>query len=536
MQTRTLALLLGRLHLGELSVALAARYGNRVLIEAADGPGLMGRSEWTAAELEVDVAGLAAAHRAAGLAVGATVLIAVENRVELLLHVLALARLGAVPAPVSPRLKPGEQAAVAAATQATGLIFGEPWASALPALTSQVSEAALSDWLAANPEAAAPAPERGDPAATALLLCTSGTTGRPKAAALSSRGLIQRWGLLGLSPALGRSWGPRAGRDRVLSALPLAHVMGLSVALSCLGSGVRWLHRGRFEAAAMLDLIEAKRPNVVVAVPTMFADLEAAGAARRDLSSVQLWVSGADAMPADRARRFRGYGGAVRLAGRGLGASAFVDAYGMVELSGPVAMRAFPPTPSERLAPATPYVVLPPTRVRVVDPGGQPLGWGTTGELQFRGPGVLREYREHRQAGPDKQGWFSTGDYARTWPGGIFSLAGRSADRLKISGFSVFPAEVEALLVEHPEVRDVAVVGLPDPRTGQRLVALVVPAGELDEAAFLEWAREQVVGYRRPRAVQRVEALPRGHNGKLDRRAATALAETLTLLGRAGQE
>lgn len=199
----------------------------------------------------------------------------------------------------------------------------------------------------------------------------------------------------------------------------------------------------------------------------------------------------------------------------------------MVELSGPAALRLFPPGPSARLAPVTPYVTLPPAEVRVVDEQGRPLGWGREGELQFRGPGVLKGYRGHKEAGPDEEGWFSTGDYARAWPGGLFSLAGRSADRLKVSGFSVFPAEVEAALVAHPGIRDVAVVGLPDERTGERPVALVIPEGAVEPEGLLEWMRSRVSGYRRPRAVYLVEALPRGHNGKLDRRAATAQARSL---------
>ena len=116
---------------------------------------------------------------------------------------------------------------------------------------------------------------------------------------------------------------------------------------------------------------------------------------------------------------------------------------------------------------------------------------------------------------------------ARRWPAGLFSLAGRRQDRLKVGGFSVFPAEVEATLAEHPGVAEVAVVGLPDPRTGQRLVALVVPAAGFDAAGFLSWSREAVAGYRRPQAVFAVEALPRGGNGKLDRRGATSLASSL---------
>src|SRR5207248_3359542 len=116
------------------------------------------------------------------------------------------------------------------------------------------------------------------PGAEALLLTTSGTTGRPKVAVLSSRALLGALGRLHALP-VGRSRGLRAGRDVVLSALPLVHVMGFSALLGALCSGVQAIHLDRFEAAAVLDAIEAHHPNVFVGVPTMYADLEAAGAA-----------------------------------------------------------------------------------------------------------------------------------------------------------------------------------------------------------------------------------------------------------------
>ena len=118
----------------------------------------------------------------------------------------------------------------------------------------------------------------------------------------------------------------------MLSALPLTHVMGLATALGAICAGVRWIHLDRFDADAVLDTIARHRPNVFVGVPTMYADLEAA--APRDLSSIQLWISGADRMPEDRARRFQAWGAAAIVAGRPIGKAAFLDVYGMVELSG----------------------------------------------------------------------------------------------------------------------------------------------------------------------------------------------------------
>ena len=522
------------IHLGDLSAVLARRYGDHAAVEdEAPTPGVHSGGMRTHVEVEDAVARLAAAHIALGTGEGDTVLVTIGNRVDVVLHVLALARVGAVAVPLNPRLTAPEVRAIAAATGANAAVVDGD----VRGLTGRTRERlrlvstahgaararaadSLATWLEDHPDERVPEAGR-DPDATAVLLATSGTTGTPKAAALTSHGLLSGVGRLALAP-VGRTVGPRKHRDLLLAALPLTHVMGLSVALSGLCAGVPFIHRARFDAEQMLDLIEDRAPNVVVAVPTMYADVEAAGAAQRDLRSVQLWISAADVMPASRARRFQQYGAAARVAGAAVGTAAFADIYGMVELSGPAAIRLFPPSPIRPLSVPPVAITLPGVDVRAVDDDGV-ARWAQVGELQFRGPGVLRGY--HGTDAPAIEGgWFATGDLGRVWPGGIFSYVGRTRDRLKVSGFSVFPAEVETELRRHPHVRDVALVAVPDERTGDRPVAVVVADGEFDADEFLTWAREQVSGYRRPRAVVTVDDLPRGNHGKVDRAAATELA------------
>jgi acyl-CoA synthetase (AMP-forming)/AMP-acid ligase II len=188
-----------------------------------------------------------------------------------------------------------------------------------------------------------------------------------------------------------------------------------------------------------------------------------------------------------------------------------------------MAVRVYPPSPTHRIELPAVSFVLPGFEARVVDDAGRPLSFGTPGNLQVRGRAVLRAY-EGRPDTLDREGWFTTGDLARVWPGGIFTFAGRSRDRLKVGGFSVFPAEVEEILRHHPEVAEVAIVGVPDDRLGERPVALVIPRrSTFDRDAFLGWAASRIAGYRRPTDVQLVDALPRGPHGKLDRAAATRL-------------
>ncbi len=531
-----LRLVRGRgVHLGEFSRVLAATYGARVAVDdPAPTPGLHPGGTRTYDEVEEHVARLAAAHREVGHG-GERVVVAIGNRIDTALHVLALARIDAVAIPVNPRLKAHELEAVAEATGAARAVadgrHGQPlpdWlvsaeAPELPDSLELVTTVELGDWNEANTDARVDPLEDGDPNELAVLLTTSGTTGVPKAAALTSRGLLGGLGLLIAAP-VGFDGPLRGKRDKVLASLPLTHVMGLSATLGVWCAGLPLLRRARFDAAETLDLIEAERPNVMVAVPTMYADLESSGAADRDLSSVQVWVSAADVMPLDRARRFQQYGAAGIVRGRAIGTAAFVDIYGMVELSGAAAIRLLPPSPIGSLPAPQIAKTLPGFEVRVVDADGQVLGSRETGELQFRGPGVLHGYEGRDDAGPDADGWLSTGDHGRTFPGGMFQFSGRAKDRLKVGGFSVFPAEVETELRRAPGIEDVALVGVPDDRLGERPVAVVVPGPDYDEEAFLAWADDKVAGYRRPREVVVVDVLPRGNNDKVDRAAATELA------------
>ena len=509
------------MHLGTLSHVLAARYGDRPAVEEPTRtPGFDHGRVRSFRAVEDAVARLAALARRRGLVAEQRVAILVDNRVDVVLHLLAVARAGGVPVPVNHRLSPTELARVLGVT-GTRLAIADPGlVDRLPGDVEVVDTDTIGAHLRAAPiERLAPDPT-ADADATAVVLTTSGTTGQPGAAALSSRGLVASIGWLLVTP-FGSPWVGRRGRDRMLAALPLTHVMGLSTLLVSWTAGVPLLRRTRFDADEFLDLIVARRPNVVTGVPTMYADLEAAGAATRDLSSVQLWVSSADVMPPERARRFQHHGALGRVAGHGVGRAVFLDVFGMVELSGPAAIRVYPPSVALPVAIPSFAVTLPGMQVRAVDDDGEPVGPGRVGRLQWRGPGVLRD-GHGRAASAD--GWFTGGDRGRVWPGGVFRFAGRDHDRLKVGGFSVFPAEVEEELHGGPRVRDVAVVGVPDERLGDRPVAVVVPEEGFDAVRFLAWAHDEVAGYRRPAAVVLADELPRGTHGKVDRGAARRFA------------
>jgi acyl-coenzyme A synthetase/AMP-(fatty) acid ligase len=239
---------------------------------------------------------------------------------------------------------------------------------------------------------------------------------------------------------------------------------------------------------------------------------------------VQVWVSSADVMPVDRARRFQRYGSMGRMRGRAFGSATFVDIYGMVELSGGAAVRLYAPsvtsTPVAALLRGQAARHAGACRRRGRQPGGR-RSRGRAAVPRRRRAAWLRGPRRRRDR---TNGWFSSGDHGRVWPGGVFQFVGRAKDRLKVGGFSVFPAEVEHELREAPGLRDVALVGVPDDRLGERPVAVVVPDADFDPEAFLAWSKEHVAGYRRPTQVVETDELPRGNHGKIDRVTATDIA------------
>jgi acyl-CoA synthetase (AMP-forming)/AMP-acid ligase II len=298
-----------------------------------------------------------------------------------------------------------------------------------------------------------------------------------------------------------------------VTGLPVAHVAGFSLLLQMMSLGIPVYLLTRFRPDDALDAIESRRAAMFVGVPAMFRMMLDAGAEERDLTSVRVWTSGADAMPPDLARRFQRMGAAVTLPAlaRPLGLAAFVDGYGMVELGGGVWIRVFlpgVPLPGDGLV-----RTLRGHRLKVVDTGGVEVPRGEIGELVVKGPGVMHRYHGDDEATSEAvtpDGWFRTGDLARTRRFGPIELAGRKKDVIKHGGYSVFAGEVEAALREHPAVADAAVIGLDDERKGQLPVAVVAPAADASLAPddVVAWARDRLSDYKVPRRVVVVDALP----------------------------
>ncbi|MFI2712276.1 acyl-CoA synthetase [Micromonospora sp. NPDC018662] len=335
-----------------------------------------------------------------------------------------------------------------------------------------------------------------DPAATALILYTSGTTGAPKGAVLSRRAVAAC--LDGLADAW--AWTPE---DVLAHGLPLFHVHGLVLGvLGPLRIGGRLHHVGRPRP----DRYAAAAGSLYFGVPTIWSRIAAEPAAARALRGARLLVSGSAALPEP-----------VFTALTELTGHRPVERYGMTETLITVSARADGPR-----RPGTVGVPLPGVRTRVVDERGTPLpaDGETMGELQVRGDTLFDGYLNRPDADAAARtgdGWFRTGDVATVGPDGAHRIVGRAAtDLIKSGGYRIGAGEVEDALLAHPGVREAAVVGTPHPDLGQQVTAYVVGDG-LGEAELIDFVARQLSVHKRPRQVRLVDALPRNAMGKVQK-------------------
>ncbi len=348
-------------------------------------------------------------------------------------------------------------------------------------------------------------PATVDPAEdVAVLAPTGGTTASPKAVMLTHRNLVSNAMQL-------RYWcGGEDGKDGVLGVLPFFHSYGLTVSVLTTWAMAGTVHLyPRFDAAAVLGVLERYRVDLVPAVPAMLNALN--GLLRRkprDLSFVRAVLSGASSLPAS-----------VRDEFAKCGARNVVEGYGLTEAS-PVTHV----NPADAPRPGSIGLPLIDTEARVVDAvtGADEVAPGEVGELIVRGPQVMKGYYKNPEATAAvlRDGWLYTGDLARRDADGYFTVVDRKKDIIKTSGFLVFPAEVEEVLLRFAGVAEAAVVGVPDAEKGETVRALVVPraGGKFDVAALEAHCREHLGKHKRPRQIEVVRELPKNFLGKVLRR------------------
>lgn len=355
--------------------------------------------------------------------------------------------------------------------------------------------------------AAAPGPLPAvDERRRAMMVYTSGTTGRPKGVVTTHANLRAQ------VVSLVEAWGWSAD-DRILLVLPLHHVHGIVNVLACaLWAGAACEVLPRFDADEVWERIGAGELTLFMAVPTIYRRLiaaweDAGPARRRGLSEgcarLRLMVSGSAALPVQTLERWREISGHTLL-----------ERYGMTEIG----MALSNPLRGER-RPGYVGVPLPGVEVRLVDEDGSPVEPGAPGEIEVRGPTVFLEYWRRPEATAEafRDGWFRTGDVAVVEDGYHRILGRRSVDILKTGGYKVSALEIEETLRTHPAIVECAVVGVEDPDWGERIcVAVEVRDGtSLTLEELQRWARDRLAPYKLPRELRAVAALPRNAMGKV---------------------
>ena len=350
----------------------------------------------------------------------------------------------------------------------------------------------------------------------ALILFTSGTTGRPKGVVTTHANLVAQ------TDALVHAWGWSAD-DRILHVLPLHHVHGIVNCLCCplrVGATVEFSQQGGFDADDIWSRLAEGAITVFMAVPTIYVRLlaaldraDAATAARwvEGARGLRLAVSGSAALPVPVFERWRDLTGQPLL-----------ERYGMTEIG----MALSNPLHGER-RPGSVGLPLPGTDVRVVRSDGVPVPAGTPGELEVRGPQVFREYweRPDETAAAFRDGWFRTGDDVVLEDGRYRILGRRSVDILKSGGYKLSALEIESALLALDEIAECAVVGVPDAQWGQVVGAAIVPAGDVpvDVNRVQSRMEERLAPYKVPRLWRTVTSLPRNAMGKIQKPDVTRL-------------
>lgn len=341
----------------------------------------------------------------------------------------------------------------------------------------------------------------------AVLMFTSGTAGAPKAAMLTHGNLLAN--IHQVQHAM-----PLVPGDIVFGVLPLFHIFGLNVVLGCaMAGGATVVLIERFDPQSALETIRDRGITVMAGAPAMWAAMaQMPGVDRTSMSSLRLAVTGAAKMPEDVAAALQERCGV-----------SLVEGYGLTEAS-PVVTTAV--VEDGRLVTPIGSIgeVLQGVELRLVDEDGDDAEVGDPGEIWVRGPNVFAGYWHDDEATarvvtPD--GWLRTGDIAVSDDDGNLFIVDRAKDLIIVSGFNVFPAEVEAVLSDHPAVLHCAVVGVPHPHSGEAVKAFVVlrPGATVDEDNIIEFAHRSLSRYKCPSKVQFVETLPVNVTGKVLRRA-----------------
>ncbi len=461
---------------------------------------------------------VAAGLRAAGLGRGDSVALQLPNVPQFVLAYFGALKAGMTLVPLNPLLKAPEVAyhltdsnskalitfdafageAVRGAAEAGDVpvyVVSAPGGPEAPAGTTPF------DALVAGGAGADPADvEQMSPDDTAVVIYTSGTTGRPKGAELTH---FQAF----MAATVAADTFQYRDDDVGMAVLPLFHVFGLSSVMNCaVRAGATLVLVPRFDVGAVLDAMEQHRVTVFCGVPTMFVALMHADLTGRDVSALRVCVSGGASIPGEVLKGFEAAYDATVLEGYGL--------------SETCAIATFNRSAEERRVLSIGKRLWG-CEVRVVDPDDRPLPAGPdhVGEIVLRGHNVMKGYlgRPEATAEAMRGGWFHTGDLGYQDEDGFLFIVDRKKDLVIRGGFNVYPREIEEVLHAHPAVREAAVIGRPDERLGEEVVAYVSlrDGATAEPGEVIAFCRERLAAYKYPREVVVIDELPKGPSGKV---------------------
>ena len=496
---------------GALDLAAAAWGPRTALVEV--GPGSAQR-RWTFDELRLDALRVARAMLER-FRPGEHVAVWAANLPEWVLLEMGAAYAGLTLVTVNPAYQVGELTHVLGQSRCSGAIVQDTYRGRdlvpavdearpqLPALRDVVALSGWDDFLASgDPSRELPPVEPGD---TAQIQYTSGTTGTPKGAELTHRGLVN----VARYYAMVNGTGPD---DVWVNPMPMFHTAGCGLAtLGALQTGGTHVLPPGFDASVMLDAFESERGTVMLSVPTMLIRmLDEQSAQPRDVSSWRLSTLGGAPVPPELVRR----------AQRELGLVVTIG-FGQTEAS-PYIAHTLPDDPNPNWT-TTVGRPLPHCEVRISEPeSGATMPLGEVGEVCTRGYGVMKGYFDAplaTAAGMDPDGWLHTGDLGSMDDLGYVRIEGRLRDMIIRGGENIYPREIEDLLFTHPQVADVSVVGLPDAEMGETVAAFIRPVPgtcpNVDE--LVDFSRRHLARYKTPRVWQFLESFPQTTSGKIQK-------------------
>lgn len=464
--------------------------------------------ELTWAEVDRRVDQVAHALTGAGLATGSRIALMIGNRPEFAIAYFGILRAGMVAVPLNTTYTVTE---VARRCKDAGvdLLLHDPGATKIGPLVAK--RASGTTVLAIDSEQGAPlvgAGPGGRGAFTtrtsdgdlAVLMFTAGSEGQPKGVMLSHGALRANL------DAMAKIRRPAAleAEDRLLLVVPLFHIYGLNAGLGLVAHrAATCVLLDRFEPRSSLRIIRELGVTAIAGAPPMFVAWTAEGSLREDMDGVRLLVSGAQALPPDVFAQFRTITG-----------KPVWEGYGLTECSPAVTSTLV----SRRPKPGSVGQALPGVEVSLRDASGEEVVEGDPGELWVRAKSLLTGYWPDGSAGVDEDGWFHTGDVAITDEDGDFRLVDRRRDLIIVSGFNVYPREVEAVIASHPAVAEVAVVGVAHPLTGESVKAVVVLVSGVPEPDDLRaYCEARLARFKCPSIIEFAPRLPHAATGRVAR-------------------